>query len=35
MGKIFFFTGEAFRAIRKNVAPTTAAIVTTLSLIHI
>lgn len=29
MGKIFFFTGEAFRAIRKNVAPTTAAIVTT------
>lgn len=29
MGKLFFFTGEAFRAIRKNVAPTTAAIVTT------
>lgn len=29
MGKLFFFTGEALRAIRKNVAPTTAAIVTT------
>ena len=29
MGKIFFFTGEAIRAIRKNMAPTTAAIVTT------
>ncbi|MGA7397690.1 MAG: permease-like cell division protein FtsX [Solirubrobacterales bacterium] len=29
MGKIFFFTGEALRAIRKNMAPTTAAIVTT------
>lgn len=29
MGKIFFFTGEAIRAIRRNVAPTTAAVVTT------
>jgi len=29
MGRLFFFTGEALRAIRKNVAPTTAAIVTT------
>ncbi|MDQ2622145.1 MAG: permease-like cell division protein FtsX [Actinomycetota bacterium] len=29
MGKIFFFTGEAFRAMRRNVAPTTAAVVTT------
>ena len=29
MGKLFFFTGEALRAIRKNMAPTTAAIVTT------
>lgn len=29
MGRIFFFTGEAFRAIRRNVAPTTAAVVTT------
>lgn len=29
MGRIFFFTGEALRAIRKNVAPTTAAVVTT------
>lgn len=29
MGKIFFFTGEALRAMRRNVAPTTAAVVTT------
>ncbi len=29
MGKIFFFTGEAIRAMRRNVAPTTAAVVTT------
>ncbi|HMU26976.1 MAG TPA: permease-like cell division protein FtsX [Solirubrobacterales bacterium] len=29
MGKIFFFTGEALRAIKRNVAPTTAAVVTT------
>jgi cell division transport system permease protein len=29
MGKITFFTGEAFRAMRRNVAPTTAAVVTT------
>lgn len=29
MGKVFFFTGEAIRAIRRNVAPTTAAVVTT------
>ena len=29
MGKLWFFTGEAIRAIRKNMAPTTAAIVTT------
>jgi cell division transport system permease protein len=29
MGKIAFFTGEAFRAMRRNVAPTTAAVVTT------
>jgi cell division transport system permease protein len=29
MGKIFFFTGEAVRAMRRNVAPTTAAVVTT------
>ena len=29
MGKLFFFTGEAIRAIRRNVAPTTAAVVTT------
>ncbi len=29
MGKIWFFTGEAVRAIRRNVAPTTAAVVTT------
>jgi cell division transport system permease protein len=29
MGKLFFFTGEAIRAMRKNMAPTTAAIVTT------
>lgn len=29
MGRIFFFTGEAIRAIRRNVAPTTAAVVTT------
>lgn len=29
MGKIIFFTGEALRAMRRNVAPTTAAVVTT------
>lgn len=29
MGKVFFFTGEAIRAMRRNVAPTTAAVVTT------
>ncbi len=29
MGKLWFFTGEAIRAIRRNVAPTTAAVVTT------
>jgi len=29
MGKIFFFTGEAIRAMRRNAAPTTAAVVTT------
>lgn len=29
MGRLWFFTGEAVRAIRRNVAPTTAAIVTT------
>ena len=29
MGKLWFFTGEALRAIRRNVAPTTAAVVTT------
>jgi cell division transport system permease protein len=29
MGRIFFFTGEAIRAMRRNVAPTTAAVVTT------
>jgi cell division transport system permease protein len=29
MGKILFFTGEALRAMRRNVAPTTAAVVTT------
>ena len=29
MGRIWFFTGEAIRAIRRNVAPTTAAVVTT------
>ncbi len=29
MGKLFFFTGEAIRAIKRNVAPTTAAVVTT------
>ncbi len=29
MGKIFFFTGEAIRAIKRNMAPTTAAVVTT------
>ena len=29
MGKLFFFTGEALRAIKRNVAPTTAAVVTT------
>jgi cell division transport system permease protein len=29
MGKIIFFTGEAVRAMRRNVAPTTAAVVTT------
>lgn len=29
MGKLFFFTGEAIRAIRRNAAPTTAAVVTT------
>lgn len=29
MGRLFFFTGEAIRAIRRNVAPTTAAVVTT------
>ena len=29
MGKLFFFTGEAIRAVRRNVAPTTAAVVTT------
>ena len=29
MGKITFFTGEALRAMRRNVAPTTAAVVTT------
>ncbi|MBK5110165.1 MAG: ABC transporter permease [Thermoleophilia bacterium] len=29
MGKLWFFTGEAVRAIRRNVAPTTAAVVTT------
>jgi cell division transport system permease protein len=29
MGKLFFFTGEAIRAMRRNVAPTTAAVVTT------
>lgn len=29
MGKLFFFTGEAVRAIKRNVAPTTAAVVTT------
>jgi cell division transport system permease protein len=29
MGKLLFFTGEALRAIKRNVAPTTAAVVTT------
>jgi len=29
MGKLFFFTGEALRAIKRNMAPTTAAVVTT------
>ncbi len=29
MGRLWFFTGEALRAIKRNVAPTTAAIVTT------
>lgn len=29
MGRLFFFTGEAIRAMRRNVAPTTAAVVTT------
>jgi len=29
MGKLFFFTGEAIRAIKRNMAPTTAAVVTT------
>jgi cell division transport system permease protein len=29
MGRILFFTGEALRAMRRNVAPTTAAVVTT------
>lgn len=29
MGRIVFFTGEALRAMRRNVAPTTAAVVTT------
>lgn len=29
MGKLFFFTGEAIRAIKRNAAPTTAAVVTT------
>ena len=29
MGRIFFFTGEAIRAMRRNLAPTTAAVVTT------